>query len=64
MDVMVSLKTIYFSFLLSSKNAPEPNVMLFDVCTVIFCNFVQFLKPPVPTVVTLSPIVTDDKLLQ
>jgi hypothetical protein len=44
MDVMVSLKTIYFSFVLSS-NASVPNVMLLDVCTVIFCKFEQPRNP-------------------
>ena len=43
MDVMVSLKAIDFSFMLSS-NASGPNEMLFDVCTVILCKFEQFLN--------------------
>ena len=63
MVVMVSLKTIYFSFVLSS-NAPEPNVISSDVCTIIFCKFEQSPNPLTPIERwLLDRIVTDVNLV-
>ena len=62
MDVIVSLKTTDFSFMLSS-NAPGRNVMLFDVRTVMFCIFEQPVNKLASIIVTPSGMVTDVKLV-
>ena len=62
MDVIESLKAMYFSFLLSS-NALLPNVMLFEACKVKFCKLRQPPNAEAPILRRLlDKIVTDTKL--